>query len=262
MDLAPYPGTRAVRRAVSVLKAFTAFRPELGLSELARVTGLNKTTAFRLLSALEEEGLVQRVPQGEAYRLGPEFAALGLRALAAKDLLFAAQAELLGLADSTQETASLHVLVGREVVILDEAFGRQVLAADHTKEVGTRWPAHATSTGKALLAFGVEEQTRELLRRPLSRFTSKTICDPEAFRRELRRVRARGYATNREELEIGYAAAGVPVIGANGRAVAALTVWGPSPRLTAESMSDFAQRLSAAASRISARLGVGKNRDA
>jgi DNA-binding IclR family transcriptional regulator len=261
MNLAPYPGTRAVRRAVSVLKAFTVFRPELGLSELARVTGLNKTTAFRLLSALEEEGLVQRVPQGEAYRLGPEFAALGLRALAAENLLFAAQAELPGLADSTQETASLHVLVGREVVILDEAFGRQLLAAAD-KEVGTRWPAHATSTGKALLAFGIEEQTRELLRRPLTRFTSKTICDPEAFRRELRRVRARGYATIQGEAEIGYAAAGVPVIGANGRAVAALTVWGPSSRLTAERMSDIAPRLSAAASRISARLGVGKNRDA
>ncbi len=257
MNHAPYPGTRAVRRAVSVLKAFTVSRPQLGLSEVARVTGLNKTTVFRLLSALEEEELVQRVPQGEAYRLGPEFAALGLRSLGATGLLFvfAAQGELAGLADATQETASLHVLVGREVVILDEAFGRQVLAAK--KEVGTRWPAHTTSTGKALLAFGTEEQTREFLRRPLSRLTPKTICDPEAFARELRRVRARGYATIQEEAQIGYAAAGVPVIGANGRAVAALTVWGPSARLTTQRMSDIAQRLSAAASRISGRLGAG-----
>ncbi len=260
MNPTPYPGTRAVRRAVGVLKAFTGSRPEMGLSEVARIAGLNKTTAFRILSALEDEGLVQRASEGDAYRLGPELATLGLRALGATGLLFAAHAELPGLAEATQETSSLHVLVGREVVILDEAFGGRVLAAK--KEVGTRWPAHATSTGKTLLAFGSEEQAQEFLRHPLPRLTPKTLCDPEALRRELRRVRARGYATSREELEIGYVAGGVPVTGSDGRAVAALSVGGPSTRLTAARMSDVAQLLSAAASRISERLGVGEDRDA
>ena len=129
MNPTPYPGTRAVRRAVAVLKAFTGSRPEMGLSEVARVAGLNKTTAFRILSALEEEGLVRRASEGDAYRLGPELATLGLRALGATGLLFAAHAELPALAEATQETSSLHVLVGREVVILDEVFGGRVLAA-------------------------------------------------------------------------------------------------------------------------------------
>ncbi len=254
MNHTPYPGTRAVRRAVGVLKAFTVSRPELGLSEVTRLTGLNKTTVFRLLSALEDEGLVQRAPEGEAYRLGPELAALGLRALGATGLLFAAQAELPGLAEATQETSSLHVLVGREVVILDEAFGGRVLAAK--KEVGSRWPAHATSTGKALLAFGPEEQMQEFLRHPLSKLTPKTLSDPQALQRELRRVRTRGYASTREELEIGYVAVAVPVIGVNGIAGAALSVGGPSTRLTVTRVRNVAQRLLAAASRISERIGV------
>jgi len=254
MNHAAYPGTQAVRRAVSVLKVFTASRPELGLSAVARAAGLNKTTAFRLLSALEGEGLVQRAREGEAYRLGPELAALGLRALGATDLLFAAQAELTALAEATQETSSLHVLVGREVMILEEAFGGRVLAAAH--EEGTRWPAHATSTGKVLLAFLPEEQRQELLRLPLPRVTPKTLCDPEALRRELQRVRARGYATSVEELEPGFVAVGAPVWGVDGDVVAALSVAGPSTRLTARRLTEIARLLSAAASRVSERLGV------
>ena len=127
----PHSLSRDPRRAARRERAegLHGLSAELGLSEVARIAGLNKTTAFRLLSALEDEGLVQRAPEGEAYRLGPELAALGLRALGATGLLFAAQAELPALAEATQETASLHVLVGREVLILDEVFGGRVLAA-------------------------------------------------------------------------------------------------------------------------------------
>jgi len=77
-----YPGTQAVQRAVRVLKAVSAVRPERGLTELARAVGLNKTTAYRLLTALESEGLVERSPEGEGYRPGPELVALGSRASA------------------------------------------------------------------------------------------------------------------------------------------------------------------------------------
>jgi DNA-binding IclR family transcriptional regulator len=242
-----------VRRAVSVLRAFTVSQPELGLSEVARVAGLNKTTAFRLLSALEGEGLVQRSPEGEAYRLGPELAALGLRAVRATDLLLAARPELPALAEATQETASLEVLVGREVVILDEVRGRRVLAA--VPEVGAHSPAHATSTGKAQIAFQPEEQWEEFLAPPLPRLTAKTLCDPGELRKELRRVRARGYATTIEELERGYVGVGVPVRGVDGSAVATLSIGGPSTRLTAARVSEIAQLLSAAALRASRRLG-------
>ncbi len=258
MNHAAYPGTQAVRRAVRVLKVFTGSRPELGLSEVARVAGLNKTTVFRLLSALEGEGLVQRAPEGEAYRLGPELAALGLRALGATDLLVAARAELRVLAEATQETASLEVLIGREVVILDEVRGRRVLAA--VPEVGAHSPAHATSTGKAQIAFQPEEQWQEFLTPPLLRLTPKTLCDPEELRKELRRVRARGYATTLEELEPGYVGVGVPVRGVDGHVVATLSVGGPSTRLTAGRVSEIAQLLLASASRASERLGSREDR--
>ena len=253
MDQAAYPGTQAVRRAVGVLKAFTVSRPELGLSQVARAAGLNKTTAFRLLSALEGEGLVQRVPQSEAYRLGPELVALGGRALGSADLRFAARPELSALAQTTQETATIEVLVGHEALILDEAVGGHVLGT--LPSIGTRWPAHATSTGKVLLAFLPEEQRQELLRAPLAKLTATTLVDPSTLRAELRRVRERGYATTVEELEHGFVAVGAPVRGADGRVVAAMSVGGPTTRLNLERVAEIAGLLSAAAVRTSQRLG-------
>ncbi|HKZ69362.1 MAG TPA: helix-turn-helix domain-containing protein, partial [Anaerolineales bacterium] len=75
----PYPGTQAVLRAVTLLKAFSDSQPELGLADLARTTKLNKTTAFRMLTALESAGLVAKNPETDSYRLGPEVIALGGR---------------------------------------------------------------------------------------------------------------------------------------------------------------------------------------
>src|SRR5262245_33967832 len=117
----PYPGTQAALRAVRLLKAFAPPGHEsLRLFELAREVGLNKTTAYRLLTALESEGLVERGPDGEAYRLGPELLALGARTFGASELREAARPELAALSRSTRETATLEVLVGRDVLILDE----------------------------------------------------------------------------------------------------------------------------------------------
>jgi DNA-binding IclR family transcriptional regulator len=251
----PYPGTQAVRRALRLLKAFTGERDELGLAELSRRTGLNKTTAYRLLTALESEGLVEHGPNGSGYRLGPELLALGSRALGADDLRSASRPELQALARQTKETASLEVLIERDVLILDESMGSYVVGT--MPSVGTRWPAHATSTGKVLLAHLPEDELDALLSGPLVACTARTITDPRVLRRELARVRERGYAVSSEELEPGFVGVSAPVRGADGRVVAALCLGGPKTRLTPERVSRVARLLPRAAGRIAARLGYG-----
>jgi IclR family acetate operon transcriptional repressor len=248
-----YPGTQAVLRAVHLLKAFGPAQGELTLADLVRAVGLNKTTTYRLLTALEAEGLVQRSPGGEGYRLGPELLALGSRALGASDLRHAGRGELSALAQATRETASLEVLVGAHALILDEAMGGHVVGT--TPSVGTRWPAHATATGKVLLAELLEDELQALLGETLSALTPRTITDPIALRRELGRIRERGYATNNEELEPGYTAVAVPIRAQGGRVVAALCIGGPRLRLGAERLVEVARLLPAPAARISERLG-------
>ena len=248
------PGrTQSVRRAVSLLKAFGDAHGELGLAALSRGVGLNKSTAHRLLTTLESEGMVERGPQRGRYRLGPALVALGTRALGGDGLRMAARPELRALALATRETATLEVLLGREVLILDESVGSHVIGT--LPSVGTRWPAHATSTGKVLLAQLEEADLEGFLLVPLVPLTARTITRARALERELARVRERGYATSNEELEPGFVAVGVPVRGADGRVVAAISVGGPRSRLRSAGVAGIARRLPPAAARISARLG-------
>jgi DNA-binding IclR family transcriptional regulator len=248
----PYPGAQAVSRAIAVLKAFTDARPRLTLADITRATRLNKATAYRLVAALEKEGLVARDSGGEAYSLGPEAIALGGRALRASDVRGASRAELEALAQATRETATLEVLVGRDVLIVDEVISPQLVGS--TPSLGTRWPAHATSTGKAILAHLPISERNAFLRRVLSRHTAHTLT-ADQLRRALPSIEANGYATVRDELEIGYAAVAAPVFNHEGQPVGALCVGGPAARLTPERLVEFAPLVKQAAGRVSARLG-------
>jgi len=249
----PYPGTQAVLRAIHLLKAFSDAHPELSLIELTRRVDLNKTTAYRLLTALESEGLVVRNPETEAYRLGPEVIALGARAARANDLRSASRLELIELAQQIGETASLEALQDGQVLILDEAPGAYLIGA--TQFIGTRWPAHATSTGKVLLAHLPEAELKAMLARPLAQLTAKTLTAPEALRRELVRIREQGYAVAADELEVGSMAVGAPILNHQRQIVAAISVHGPGARLTPDRLPEVARQIKAAAERISIRLG-------
>ncbi len=252
---APYPGTQAVARALAVLKAFTDNRPKLTLAEVSRAVRLNKATAYRLLTALEKEGLLTRSgdDRTEAYRLGPEAIALGWRAIRANGLYSVSHAELEALAQDMGETASLEVRRNGDIFILDEVHGRHIVG--NVQFIGTRWPAHATSTGKVLLAHLPDGEREAALPSPLPRLTPQTITSAAALRRELARVREQGYATAIEELEAGLVAIGAPVRNGASSVVAAVSIGGPSHRLTRERFPEIVARVKKAGERISVKLG-------
>jgi DNA-binding IclR family transcriptional regulator len=261
MSSKPYAGTQSVRRAIALLKVFSDDRPEWGLTEIAREARLNKTTAYRLLTALEAEGMVARSSEGESWRLGAGAIAMGALALRANDLVSVARPELETLVRETGETATLEVLVGNEILILDGVEGPSLVAA--STEIGTRWPAHATSTGKVLLADERARRTRSRrrdgasrgARRRLRGFTPRTITDPARLDRELSRAQGRGWATAVEELEEGYVAVGAPIRDHDGRAVAAISVGGPAARLPKERREELGPRVVRAANRVSRSIG-------
>jgi DNA-binding IclR family transcriptional regulator len=249
----PYPGTQAVQRALSLLKAFSDEQPDMSLDDLARQAQLNKTTAFRLLTALESEGLVARTPNAETYRLGPEIVVLGARALRANDLRSAGRDELERLAQATRETVTLEVLLEGDVLILDEVLSSYLLGA--TQSLGTRWPAYATSTGKALLAFLPASGLEEHLSLPLQPFTPHTITDLDRLKEELACIRREGYAVARAELEEDYVAVGAPIFNYDSRVVAAISAAGPANRLTPERVAGLIPLVCRSAEKISKRLG-------
>lgn len=249
----PYSGTQAVLRAIALLKTFSDTQPEWSLNQLARAARLNKTTAYRLLSALESERLVTRNPATGAYRLGPEAIALGGRALRSNDLRFASQGELEDLAQRVGEAASLEILVGSQVMILAEVPSSYLVAT--WQSVGTRFPAHATSTGKLLLAYLGEPERARILQPPLARLTDKTITDLDELEQQLAQVRAQGFATAEGEMEPGYVAVSAPVHNHEGQVVAAVSIGGPDIRLYPRRLPEVIALVKATAERISSRLG-------
>lgn len=249
----PPSGTQAVRRAIALLKAFQTDRPERDLGELARATGLSRSTAHRLLAALESEGLVVRERSNGRYRLGPAIAALGARALRASRLRELAHPVLESLAEATGETATLEVLSEGRMLILDEVLGARLIGA--SPSLGTAWAVHATSTGKALLAALPAHEVNELLDEPLVRFTPRTITKRSELDAELERVREDGFAMVREELEEGYAAAGAAIRVPFGSPTAALSLGGPAERLTPERLRTLGTLLRSRARELSRRLG-------
>jgi DNA-binding IclR family transcriptional regulator len=135
-----------------------------------------------LLAALAREGMVVRDATGDSYRLGPEAIALGARAARANDLRTVSRADLEALAAQTGETVTLEVPVGTDMLILDEVLGRSLIGA--TASLGTRWPAYATSTGKAVLA-ALPDAERPRHAGRLARYTPRTIVSPLALHAEL-----------------------------------------------------------------------------
>lgn len=249
----PYPGTQSVQRALALLNMFTDERPSWRLSELATAVHLNKTTTYRLLTALEQAGMVARKPENERYVLGPQIMTLGGRALRANDLRSVAKPELEQLAAHTGDTATLELLSGQEMLIIDEVIGEHLTSS--VQSLGTRWPLYATSTGKALLAYLPTARAAALLPIPLTPITPHTITDWDQLQQALTAVRQRGYAINNEELEIGLIVVGAPLFNHDGRAVAAISLGAPAIRLTDARLPAVGEMVRTAAARISARLG-------
>ncbi len=246
-------GNQAVRRAIAVLKAFSDDAPEMGVTEVSRKVNLHKSTVYRLLSAFEGEGLIAKSPENGKYRLGPELIVLGEQVLRHTDVHRVALPFLRDMADRTGETVDLEVLSGGNVVTIEEIAGKHVVAA--AGAIGMPWAAHATSTGKVLLAFQTPEKQRQILARTLKKFTPRTITDSKVLSRDLIKIREQGYAVSYGELEDHLVAIGLPIRSRNGDAIAAVSISGPDTRLTPDKLPGLIRIGLETCSKISARLG-------
>ena len=245
-DKSPPQGAQAALRAVRLLKLFDSQKPEWTLAELAARARLNKTTAHRLLQALHSEELLARSTVTGAYRLGPATMALGIQALSNSDLRRRARPLLARLSAETGETATLEVPIDDTMLILDEISGSHFVAA--AGHVGTRWPMHATSTGKVLIAFEPDGICR--LANELSPMTAKTITRRDALEEQLADIRRRGFAETVDELEDGFSGVGTIVRGAMGDVLGALSICGPSQRLTQSRRASLGASLRTAADEL------------
>ncbi|OHD23947.1 MAG: hypothetical protein A2Y38_12020, partial [Spirochaetes bacterium GWB1_59_5] len=179
---------QSVDRALSILECFTMERQELGVSELSRLLGLNKSTAFGLLSTLERRGYLQQNSENGKYSLGLKAIDLATVRLAGFDFTRVARPLLKGLVDRLGETVHLAIYDRGEVVYVDKIeSGSTIQIASY---IGKRNPCYCTGVGKCLLAFQPEAEVERVIATGLIPRTGKTITDPVVFRATLARIRS------------------------------------------------------------------------
>lgn len=234
----------SVARALALLDALG--EGPAGVNALARRIGVNPSSASRLLATLEAGGLVEREPGGP-YRLGLHLVSLADRVLGRLDVRDLARPRLRALVEETGETATLSVPAGEEAVTVDFVPGGSSVVS--MARLGRASIAHATATGKVLLAFTGGEPAS------LEAYTERTITEPGRLAEEIARVRAQGWAESEGEREPDLNALAAPVTGREGALVAILAVQGPAARLTAARRREVLPALRDGAAALSRALG-------
>jgi DNA-binding IclR family transcriptional regulator len=248
-------GVQSIDRAVQILRCFSPRTPTLGITDIARTTGLSTSTVHRLLGALLANRLVRQTAD-RRYALGPLLVQLVRGGAAPTTLRDAALPTMTALRDAVDETVGLHELLpSDERAVLDQVESHQPLRRTYT-EFGVPIPLTYGAPGKIMLALLPEPRREPILRRPIAAVTPTTITDPEALRTELRRDRERRFAFSLAERTPGIRTVAAPIFDAGGEVIGCLSVSGPEVRMPKRRLSELAPRVRDAAWEVSEILGA------
>ncbi len=244
-------GTTAIDRGADLLVRVLEADAPMALTDLASAAGLPKSTASRLLSALERRGLVEQDGERGRLRPGPAILRVAERGMLERNVVEMARPALSALSERSGETINLAVPGTAGVEHLLQEDGRHFLGTGQW--VGRTVDFHCSANGKVFLAYG-----RALAPAGASALTAHapaTVTDPALLRAELARVRLDGFAVAVDELETGLAAIAAPVRGVSGEVVAALSITGPTVRMTPGRIRELSRALVEESDRLSGRLG-------
>jgi IclR family transcriptional regulator, pca regulon regulatory protein len=231
----PKDFVQSLDRGLAVIRAFNAERPELTLSEVARVTGLSRAAVRRFLLTLEELGYVGT--NGRLFFLKPRVLDLGYAYLSSVSVAHVAQTHLEVLAAELKESCSASVLDGGNIIYTSRASTSRIMSVNLS--VGHRLPAYVTSMGRVLLAaLSPAELDEHLAEYPRPKLTPHTISSEKELRRELDVVRAQGYALIDQELEMGVRSVAAPIRDVAGKVIAAINVSAHASRVSVEDLTE------------------------
>jgi DNA-binding IclR family transcriptional regulator len=249
----PRTGAQSVERALAVLRCFEGASGDLGVSEIAGLTGLSVSTAHRLTRALCAGGLLAQDSRTERYQLGPLLVVLGSRA--EQQLGYArAMPALESLAASTGESVNLGIRSGDEVLVVLDVASPHPLRFSQAS--GSRVPVHTSAMGKVLLAYAADPGREARSLPALTAYTGRTITDLDDLVAELEEIRVQGWAVNDEERNVGVRAVAGPVLSSHGAVVAAVAVQGPTVRIPDDRIAELGARIGAVTSEIAPLLST------
>ena len=240
----------AVERAFRIIELLGAAEAPVRMSDLSSMLNIPKTTILMILTTLERMEYVSKTPHGQ-YQLTTKFIELGSKSRSLKSL---AREHLEGLANELKLTVHLSGCIDDENVLIDKVNGPGFIQFSTFE--GKRQSFHATSSGKAMLAFMGDEQLSGILQKhPLKQYTPHTVTTVEQLMRQLEFVRRNGYAVEDEEEEAGVRCIGAPIFNASHHLVAAVSVTGVLSELNGLAIPAVAEKVKQTAEIISQVLG-------
>ena len=251
---------KSLFKMLEVLEAFSATEPELSVVEIARRTGLPRTTVHRIVDSLRTVGFLEQDASRDRYRLGLKLFELGGSALMNLPLYREAPPFVDTLAKLSGEDVHLCIFDGAQMVFVNRR--SQIAARPHNTIVTMEAsPCHSTSVGKAALAFQSGAVIDRVIRAGLPRFTPNTIVEPKKLKAELAAIRSRGYSIDECEHEPELRCVGAPIRNSAGRVFAAISASGPARRVTVERVPELAKIVMTHAELLSIRLGYQPGQD-
>ena len=246
---------QSVNHALDILEEFCKQQEELGVTELSKRLNLHKNNVFRLLATLESRGYIEQNKATENYCLGVKNLELGQAFIKQIGLLRLARPVLNDLERDTNETCYIAVARGNSVFYLDAVETKQIVKV--ASRVGSRLPIFTTSVGKVLVASEpIEEIEKMIPKAGLTKFTDHTITDKKKLIEHLKVVAQKGYAVDYEEFDLGVACTAAPIRDYTRRVVGAVSLSGPSSRLSMDRLEkELVPMVLEAAKEISRRLG-------
>ncbi|TYR79445.1 IclR family transcriptional regulator [Priestia megaterium] len=245
---------KSVSRALDIITLVSMRKGGLGVTDISKQMDINKSSVYRILSTLVQYGYIEQDKETGRYKLGYKFLEVSSKLLESIDLRAEATPYLKELEQETNEVIHLVVYDQGEVVYIEKLEGNETLRM-HSK-VGKRAPMHCTSVGKAILAHLPSNVVLDILdRKGMPMHTDKTITNKADFMQELIQVKQQGYALDLEENEYGIRCIAVPVFDHLGKVSAAVSISGPTIRMTNERLKKLQTRMLHIGNQISVRLG-------
>lgn len=247
-------GTQAITRALTILNCFSQDTIELSLTDISKSLSLPKGTVHRLLSSLKEYNFIDQNDFNLKYRLGWRLLELGSGVDTLNLLKEKANPYLKELCEKVEEAVHLAVLKDGDIFYIDKIIGPRRMTM--ITYIGLRLPSHLGGLGKSLLAFLPEEELNKIIYNgELKRFTKNTLTDPNKLKESLKKVREKGFAIDNEEVEIGLTCVGVPIRDFTGKVAAAISISGPTTRISKDMMPKYIENVLETGRKISWALG-------
>ncbi len=252
---------QAVERALYILETLAEAGIPITITQIAQKTSLTLGTAHRLLYTMIQRGFVEQNTENSKYRLGIKAFQVGSAAAYFKDLRSVARPVMEDLQQKYNETVNLATLDGTEVVYVDQVESTNIVLVRMFARTGNRGPAYCTGSGKVLLSSLPQDKLKDLVyNMELRKFSNETITDPELLMKELNHVKHDGYALDLGERDEGVRCVAAPINNFEGKVVAALSISGPSIRITTPFIkNELVDAIKNAAKTISIQLGYNEN---